>query len=112
VPPDPTPKYTLLLTAIAQPPVDEVPNADADFRRAPLNDTPSEPSRQSRALIAELGSPAAFYRTIGDKVGEMTVTDIERGRVILRKQNGESTELALPHMSVRTGDMGNTRAGT
>ena len=38
-----------------------------------------------------------FYRSVGEKVGEMTVTDIQEGHITLEGTNGDTTELEFRH---------------
>ncbi len=98
-PPDPSPRYALVLTAIVQEAQESTSSPEADFWSSILgaapDDTaePSAPDRPNRALIAELGSGRVFYRAVGDKVGELTVASIEEGHVTLEGQEGETTEM-------------------
>ncbi len=98
-PPDPSPRYALVLAAIVQEAQEPASSPEADFWSSILgaapDDTvePAAPDRPNRALIAELGSGRVFYRAVGDKVGELTVASIEEGHVTLEGQDGETTEM-------------------
>ncbi len=109
--PDETPRYSVVLIALAPEPEPEPEPeaaAEADFWAGilgapsePVEETPAEEAeepaepRKHRALITRNGSNEVFYVEVGEKVQELTVRSIEQGKVTLAGDGGDETEITL-----------------
>jgi hypothetical protein len=122
-PPNETPRYTVILIAIAEEPDPEPePAAAAEYdfwagilgppaEATPVADVEPVEPRKNRALISRNGSGDTFYVEAGDKVQDLTVVSIEAGNVKLSGEDGAETELAMGEGGFGGGGGGGPRGG-
>ena len=116
-PPNRAPRYALILTAVAGQEEARAPNVELDFWSSIMAPEPEakseapESKRVDRALIAEVGSGQVFYRSVGEKVGDMTVQLIEKGHVTLTGEGNVTTRLEFQEGGGRSSGMPSRPSG-